>query len=141
MGFIIGKVKLASRSKHTIPRLELCGAVLAMELAEPINREMDMGLDVSNSKAVLGYMHNETRFYVYVNNGVERIRSSARPEQWDYVPSDTNSAKLGTRFMFVDQLAGLIRLTGPDFLYHLDQCSHLLNGKIDLVDADSYMEV
>lgn len=34
VGFILGKAKLAPQPEHTIPRLELCAAVLAVEIAD-----------------------------------------------------------------------------------------------------------
>ena len=36
IGFLHGKSKLAPLKGHTIPRLELCGAVLATEIAEAV---------------------------------------------------------------------------------------------------------
>ncbi|XP_040077158.1 uncharacterized protein LOC120849101 [Ixodes scapularis] len=104
VGFIMSKAKLAPRPEHTIPRLELRGAVLAVELAELFQKEIDTQLDVvhfyTDSKVVLGYIHNQTRrFYVYVGNRVERIRKSTQPEQWHYVRTDSNPADLATRFV------------------------------------------
>lgn len=69
VSFVMGKVKLAPFPEHTIPRLELCAAVLAVELADLISSEIDMDLDTitfyTDSKVVLGYIHNQTRcFYV-----------------------------------------------------------------------------
>jgi hypothetical protein len=42
MGFILGKSKVAPKYGHTIPRLELCGAVLAVEIAETISTHLDL---------------------------------------------------------------------------------------------------
>lgn len=72
----MGKAKLSP--EQTVPRLELCAAVLAVELAEFITSEIDIPLDdttyFTDSKVVLGYICNETRrFYVYVSNRVLRI--------------------------------------------------------------------
>lgn len=69
VGFILGKAKLAPQSDSSIPLLELCGAVLAVEMAELILDEIDLKMDVvkfyCNSKVVLGYIHNEVkRIYV-----------------------------------------------------------------------------
>lgn len=36
VGFVLGKSKLAPTSGHTIPRLELCAAVLAIEIAQTV---------------------------------------------------------------------------------------------------------
>ncbi|XP_061698520.1 uncharacterized protein LOC133512687 [Syngnathoides biaculeatus] len=41
VGFVLGKAKLAPQSGPTIPRLKLCGAVLAVEMAELILDELD----------------------------------------------------------------------------------------------------
>lgn len=100
-GFVMGKAKLAPRPEHTVPRLELCAAVLAVELAELIQSEIDLQLDemllYTDSRVVLGYIYNETRrFYVYVNNRVQRIRRSTQPEQWRYVRTDINPADQAT---------------------------------------------
>lgn len=78
-GFILGKAKLALRPDYSIPRLELCTAVLAVEVAELITTEIDIKFDkvtfFSDSKVVLGYIYNEKRrFYVFVSNRVQRIR-------------------------------------------------------------------
>lgn len=102
VGFVMGKAKLAPRSEHTVPRLELCAAVLAVELADLISAQIDLDIDAvtyfSDSKVVLGYVYNESRrFYVYVSNRVSRIRRSSRPNQWRYVPTHLNPADHATR--------------------------------------------
>lgn len=78
VGFILGKAKLAPLPQPTIPRLELCAAVLAAEVADLIQDELDLKLDsvkfFCDSKVVLGYIHNQTkRFHVYVHNRARRI--------------------------------------------------------------------
>ena len=121
VGFVMGKAKLAPLPEHTVPRLELCAAVLAVELAELISSEIDMQLNnttfYSDSKVVLGYIKNETRrFYVYVSNRVQRIRNYSRPEQWQYVSTDLNPADIGTRFVTAAHLSDTSWLGGPTFL-------------------------
>lgn len=46
VGFIFGKGKLAPHSEIPVPRLKLCVAVLAVEIAEAIIDEIDIQLDV-----------------------------------------------------------------------------------------------
>ncbi len=121
VSFVMGKVKLAPFPEHTIPRLELCAAVLAVELSDLISSEIDMDLDTitfyTDSKVVLGYIHNQTRrFYVYVNNRVLRIRRSSQPEQWYYIRSDQNPADIATRSISAACLANSPWLLGPRFL-------------------------
>lgn len=79
VGFVMGKSKLALRPAHTIPRLELCAAVLAVEMADLISDELDIDIDSVTfyCKIVLGYIYNTSRhFYVYVSNRPNRISGS-----------------------------------------------------------------
>lgn len=122
VGFMFGKAKLAPRPEIPVPRLELCTAVLAVEIAETTDNEIDTKLDVvtfySDSKDILGYICNESRkFYVYVNNRVQRIQKSTRPEQWKYVPTDQNPADQATRSVLAADLSHSMWLTGPKFLF------------------------
>ena len=120
-GFVMGKSKLAPRPAHTIPRLELCAAVLAVEMAELICQEMDTDLQTvkffTDSKIVLGYIYNTSRrFYVYVSNRVSRIRKSSVPSQWHHVSSENNPADIATRPITALLLSQTYWFTGPPFL-------------------------
>ncbi|XP_056430806.1 uncharacterized protein LOC130369492 [Hyla sarda] len=122
VGFVMGKSKLSPRPAHTIPRLELCAAVLAVELYELVRDEIDLDLDAvkffTDSKTVLGYICNTTkRFFLYVSNRVNRIRQTTRPEQWFYVPSEQNPADYATRPTQIACLQNSIWFSGPTFLY------------------------
>ena len=121
VSFVFGKAKLAPTHATTMPRLELWAAVLAVEIAELIKREMVFPtcsvMYHSDSKVVLGYIGNlRRRFYVYVSNRVEIIRRSSSPEDWRYVPSQLNPADCATRSVKATNLATSLWLTGPDFL-------------------------
>ncbi|KAK0139045.1 hypothetical protein N1851_024400 [Merluccius polli] len=142
VGFVMGKAKLAPLPEHTVPRLELCAAVLAVELAELISSEIDMELEdtifYSDSKVVLGYISNDTRrFYVYVSNRVQRIRSYSHPEQWQYVSTDVNPADIATRSVTAAHLSSTSWFHGPAFLKHPQQAVpeestlELLNPSLD----------
>lgn len=101
-GLVSSKARLAPRPEQTIPRLELCGAVMAVNLAETVILEMDTKIDsvtfYTDSRIVLGYIFNEKRrFHVYVSNRVLRIRRSTTPQQWRYVHTQHNPADIATR--------------------------------------------
>jgi ribonuclease HI len=118
-GFVIGKSKVAPLQTTTIPRLELCAAVLGTELAQTVCRHLDMNPDsatyYTDSKVVLGYLNNQTRrFYNYVSNRVGVILRRSKPEQWNFVPTSQNPADIGTRCSTsVDELAESNWLRGP----------------------------
>lgn len=121
VGFLFGRAKLAPKPDITIPRLELCAAVLAVEVAELAQEELDIDVDEVNFftdlKLVLGYIFNEKRrFYVYVHNRVQRIRQSTQEHQWHFVPTHLNPSDHATRALSAEQLSLSTWLSGPAFL-------------------------
>nr|XP_054596974.1 uncharacterized protein LOC129163443 [Nothobranchius furzeri] len=145
VGFVLGKARLAPQPELTVPRLELCAAVMAVEMAEVISEEIDHQIDkisfYTDSKVVLGYISNQSRrFYVYVSNRVRRIRESTTPEQWHFVPTDKNPADHGSRSVPASELQNTTWLTGPAFL----KCSSDIQPqphKYELMDPDGDAEV
>ncbi|XP_060573880.1 uncharacterized protein LOC132731684 [Ruditapes philippinarum] len=116
--FILGKAKVAPSSGHTMPRLELCAAVLAVQVARTVQVNIDIPIDCfryyTDSKIVLGYIHNSTRrFTRYVSNRVEVIKRDSSPEQWRYVSTQMNPADVGTRGIQADKLQESKWLNGP----------------------------
>ncbi|VDI56725.1 Hypothetical predicted protein [Mytilus galloprovincialis] len=91
---------------------------LAVELYETICEELKTEFQqvqfFTDSKVVLGYIHNETkRFYLYVGNRVDRIRRSTKPEQWSYVPTLQNPADDASRSIRPEKLNQSQWLIGP----------------------------
>ncbi|XP_052254912.1 uncharacterized protein LOC127860679 [Dreissena polymorpha] len=100
-GFVLGKSRLAP-SNTTSPRLELCAAVLATEVAEIISENLDYPMERfifhSDSIVVLGYLNNQSRrFYTNVANRVQIILKRTNVHQWNYVHASNNPASLATR--------------------------------------------
>ncbi|XP_041446045.1 uncharacterized protein LOC121402990 [Xenopus laevis] len=98
----------------------------ALELYELIRDEIDMDLDVvlffTDSKTVLGYICNTSRrFFLYVANGVNRIRQVTHPDQWVYVPTEQNPVDYASRPTQTVHLQNSIWFSGPSFLYHTDR--------------------
>lgn len=144
VGFVLGKAKLAPVKETTIPRLELCAAVLAVEIAEFAISSIDLPMNCvsffSDSKVVLGYINNEQRrFYVYVSNRVQRIRQVTTPQQWKYVPSELNPADHGSRSVPASTLKDTSWLTGPTFLSSKCPADH--QEQFDLIDPTADPEI
>nr|XP_055053838.1 uncharacterized protein LOC129438965 [Misgurnus anguillicaudatus] len=145
VGFVMGKAKLAPQTVLTVPRLELCAAVLAVEIAEKIIQELGIKPDTllfyTDSKVVLGYICNETRrFYVYVSNRVQRIRKFTHPEQWRYVPTSQNPADVATRPVLACRLTETNWFTGPPFLQH-SASTPVKEAPYSLIDPETDTEV
>ena len=144
IGFALGKAKVAPVRGHTIPRLELCAAVLASEISETVKENLDVKLHAvkyyTDSKVVLGYIHNQTRrFYTYVSNRIEKIRTVSSPNQWNYVPTDLNPADDGSRGLKVSQLQDSKWLVGPTFL--MKATAEQDQPEFPLISPDSDVEV
>ncbi|XP_026113195.1 uncharacterized protein LOC113091779 [Carassius auratus] len=146
VGFVMGKSKLAPFPAHTVPRLELCAAVLAVELMELIKEEIDIEFHniqfYTDSRIVLGYIHNVTRrFYMYVANRVARIRKTTEPSQWHYVCSEQNPADHATRFVAAAHLPLTNWFSGPEFLRECDPIGCSLGESYGLVKAEEDVEI
>ena len=98
---LFGQSKVAPAQTTSIPRLELCAAVLASQVVDKIVKEIDMEINevtfYTDSRVVLGYIRNESwRFYVYVANRVQTIWRISNPKQWKYIDTAENPADLRT---------------------------------------------
>ncbi|XP_073720576.1 uncharacterized protein [Misgurnus anguillicaudatus] len=142
----MGKSKLAPRQVHTVPRLELCASVLAVELADMLLYELDIEIHkvkyYTDSRVVLGYINNTSRrFYVYVANRVARIRKSSEPRQWHFVSTENNPADHGTRHVPASLLSSTNWFTGPDFLRKSDGECPVQPNSFQLVEPATDIEV
>ncbi|KAJ8041002.1 hypothetical protein HOLleu_15480 [Holothuria leucospilota] len=127
VSLVIAKARVTPKHAVSIPRLELCAAVLATTLVQTISPELEGRLEIDNityykdSKVVLGYISNESkRFHVYLANRVHKIRAVSDPNQWQYIPTDQNPADIASRSVPADQLTKTTWFRGPDFLWQAE---------------------
>ncbi|CAB3983014.1 PREDICTED: uncharacterized protein LOC107357656 [Paramuricea clavata] len=75
----------------------------------------------NQAEVVLGYIQNESRrFYVYVANRIQIIRSITDPSQWRYVETKENPADIATRGKSSKDLMESVWFKGPEFLRNVD---------------------
>ena len=121
VNLIISKGRLAPMKIITIPRLELCAAVLAVRQDVLLRKVLDIPLVSStfftDSEIVLAYVKNETkRFKVFVSNRVSEIRQASSPGQWFHVKGVDNPADVLSRGCNAAELLDSWS-NGPEFLH------------------------
>ena len=118
---IMGKSRVAPKKVMTVPRMELCSALLSVKIAEFLRTELRLECEEyfwSDSKITLGYVTNRTkRFHIFVANRVQQISDSTSPDQWRHVKSEDNPADCASRGVDLKTLADSKWIKGPDFLW------------------------
>ena len=141
VSFLFAQARLSPKKATTIPRPELCAAVLSAQAAKRIIRELQLNINevvfYTDSKVVLGYIQNEKRrFYVYVANRVQLIRSISHPSQWRYVDTLINPADIATRGKSAKQTVKSSWFNGPEFLWNTPPSQTTSNPELYVVDND-----
>lgn len=124
VSFLLAKSRVAPIKPMSIPRLELTAAVVSVNVATMLLKELsykDPKLFFhTDSEVVIGYIHNETRrFHVYVGNRVQHIRDRSVPDQWYHVPGKENPADEASRSLSASEFLQDKRwFHGPEFLWN-----------------------
>ena len=125
----------------TIPRMELQSAVLSSVLARVVMNALTVQLLPTSywtdSMITLGFIKNtHRRFHTYVANRINKIRQTTHPEQWFFVPGESNPADLLTRKKLPAQLDQNIWNNGPTFLStNKDTWNFIQNSNPSLPDS------
>ena len=125
---VMSRSRVAPMKELSIPRLELSAAALAVKMDSMLRRELelDIGQSVfwSDSMVVLGYIRNPMlRYHTFVANRVSAIHAGSKPEQWHYVPSESNPADVISRGLSAKQLnESYLWLHGPTFMVEPEDC-------------------
>ena len=120
---VMAKAKVPPKKVVTIPRLELQSAVISIKvsnfLSEELHYENITHIYYSDSRIVLGYIHNDAkRFHIFVANRVQVIRDrSSSPSDRRHISSLNNPADLASRGVGLsDLIASDLWWKGPPFL-------------------------
>ncbi|XP_050435204.1 uncharacterized protein LOC126842319 [Adelges cooleyi] len=119
---LCSKTRVAPLKGVTIPRLELNGAVLLVQLAYKVAESWKIDVQSfklwTDSMIVLGWLNSDSsRLKAYVANRVVQILEVSTAEQWRHVRTDENPADVVSRGLRPQELVdNNIWWTGPSWL-------------------------
>nr|CAI5822931.1 unnamed protein product [Callosobruchus analis] len=122
INLLCAKTKVAPIKSLTIPKLELCGALILAKLARKVIDSARIKFDCctfwTDSTIVLGWLRTSPHLLkVFVGNRVAEILSLTGNHQWRHVDSKQTPADLLPQGVFPDQLVNCkIWWEGPAFL-------------------------
>lgn len=119
---IMAKNRVSPRRVISIPKLELCGAVIGVRLRQTIVEELDIEfssvMHITDSQIVRCQIQKESHgFKTFTANRIAEIQTKSDPNEWWWVPSKDNPADLTTRSTAPEELGeASIWQNGPDYL-------------------------
>ncbi|XP_044760883.1 uncharacterized protein LOC123318338 [Coccinella septempunctata] len=125
---VCAKTRVAPVKPTTIPRLELCGALLSARLSSKVAKSLRCDITSSyhwtDSTIVLGWLSSEAcNLQPFVANRVSEVQELTASGTWRHVPGDKNPADMASRGVNPKCMqSATLWWEGPPFLFE-DPCS------------------
>ena len=122
MNLIISKTKVAPIKIQTIPRLELCAAVMLVKLVHSMSEALNLSHYPihlwSDSKDTLAWIKSSPHLWqTFISHRIAEIQSLLPNAQWHHIDGSINPADPATKGISTKRLSNAnIWWHGPDFL-------------------------
>ena len=121
---VMSKNRLAPAKKVTLPRLELCGALIMTRLLLYVKRALENLMNITrtvcwtDSMIVLSWLRKPAGVWKnFIANRVLEIQDKAEPSMWNHISGEENPSDLLTRGISLEDLKNSRKWwKGPDWL-------------------------
>lgn len=120
VSLVCAKSRVAPIKPTTIPRLELCAALLGAQLANTVMQALRHPISHqiywTDSNVVLGWIRSPAKAKTFVANRIAAINDLTDPSAWRKIGTASNPADLVSRGVDPDQVHSPLWWHGPTFL-------------------------